>query len=48
VKHDVEHVRVIIYNVVPNVLTSWTYNNLMNMVNKVQKVKKQNEFVNPV
>jgi hypothetical protein len=39
VQHDVEHVRVKVYDMVPNVLTSWTYNNLVNKVNKVQKVK---------
>lgn len=37
-QRDVEHVRVKIYDVVPNVLTSWTYDNLMNKENKVQKI----------
>jgi hypothetical protein len=48
VRRDVEHARVKIYDVVPNVLTSKTCNNLMNKENKVQKIKKHNEFVNPV
>jgi hypothetical protein len=33
------HVRIMMYDVIPNVPTSWTCYNLMNKVNKVQKVK---------
>jgi hypothetical protein len=37
-QRDMEHVRFKVYDVLPDVLTSWTYNNLMNRENKVQKI----------
>jgi hypothetical protein len=32
------HIRIMMYDMIPNVPTLWTYYNLMNNVNKVQKV----------